>query len=416
MQPLFIGAEFCILNRRDAKAQRSNGFVSVSFVDIFPMPLHQTLNILQTCFSHSWGGLEIQALEVTRKLQERGHRMWLACCRGSRLAQEAHLHDINVIPLDVSGYLHPTIVWELSRFIKRQGIQIIHCQLSKDIATIVPAMKLSGHRVPIILSKRVGSYIPKKDIFHRFTYGHVSKVMAISEVIHKNVLDTTPMTPDRVMTLHDAIDIDAFSLRRVNRNLVRTELGFGSDIIVIGLVGRFSPGKGHEEFLEAASVLAKLYNHVHFLVVGEASHGEERYAQRIHTLARTLGLERVVTFAGYRKDIPEVMAALDIFAFPSHAESFGVVLIEAMAMERPVVSTNCDGVLDIVVDGKTGLYVHPRNGVELATALDQMINDPALRDRMGKEGRRRVEELFDQQKQMNRIEEIYFELLEKKDR
>jgi glycosyltransferase involved in cell wall biosynthesis len=356
--------------------------------------------------------LEIQALEVTRKLQERNHRVWLACNRGSRLAQEAQLHDINTVSLDVSGYFHPRIIWQLSRFVKRHGINIIHCQLSKDIATIVPAVKLSGQRVPIILSKRVGSYVSKKDVFHRFTYAHVSKVMAISKVIHKNVLDTTPVTPDRVMTLHDAIDTGLFSLRQVDRNRARREFGFTDDLIVIGLVGRFSPGKGHEELLGAASLLSSKHSNIHFLVVGEASHGEERYAQMIRTLSLSLGLQKVMTFSGYRKDIPEVMSALDIFAFPSHAESFGVVLIEAMAMERPVVSTNCDGVLDIVVDGQTGIYVHPRNAAELATALSRLIDDAALREKMGKAGRRRVEELFDQRKQMNTIEEVYYELLE----
>lgn len=375
------------------------------------MPLHRTLSILQTCFSDSWGGLEIQALEVTRKLRERDHRVWLACNRGSRLAQEARLHDINTVSLEVSGYFHPRIIWQLSRFIRHHGINIIHCQLSKDIATIVPAMKLSGQRVPIVLSKRVGSYVSKKDVFHRFTYEHVSKVMAISNVIHKNVLDTTPMTPDRVMTLHDAIDTDLFSMQHVDRNSVRREFGFADDLIVIGLVGRFSPGKGHEEFLEAAILLAKKYSNIHFLIVGEASHGEERYAQKIRTLSLSLGLDKVVTFAGYRKDIPEVMAALDIFAFPSHAESFGVVLIEAMAMGRPVVSTNCDGVLDVVVDGQTGIYVHPRNAAELATALARLIEDRELRDRMGRAGRERVEQLFDQRKQMNTIEEVYYSLL-----
>jgi glycosyltransferase involved in cell wall biosynthesis len=238
--------------------------------------------------------------------------------------------------------------------------------------------------------------------------------MAISEVIHKNVLDTTPMTPDRVMTLHDAVDTDLFSLRQVDRNRARREFGFADDLIVIGLVGRFSPGKGHEELLEAATLLSKKYSNIHFLIVGEASQGEERYAQKIRTLSLSLGLEKVVTFSGYRKDIPGVMAALDIFAFPSHAESFGVVLIEAMAMERPVVSTNCDGVLDIVVDGQTGIYVHPRHATELATALARLINDAALREKMGKAGRRRVEELFDQRKQMNKIEEVYYELLEER--
>lgn len=377
------------------------------------MPLHNTLNILQTCFSHSWGGLEIQALEVTRTLQERGHRMWLACCRGSRLAQEAHRHDINTIPLDVSGYVHPQIVWQLSRFIKRHGIHIIHCQLSKDIATIVPAMKLSGRRVPVLLSKRVGSYVSKKDLFHRLTYAHVSKVLAVSEVIHKNVLETTPVTSERVMTLHDAIDTSLFSPHRIDRQKVRSEFGFSNDMIVIGFVGRFSPGKGHEELLGAVSLLSKTYKNIHFLVVGEASRGEHRYEQKIRTLTLALDLQNVITFTGFRSDIPEVMAAFDIFAFPSHAESFGIVLIEAMAMGRPVVSTNCDGVLDIVVDGETGIYVHPRNGKELAEALARLIEDSSLRESMGKAGRKRVEELFDQRKQLNKLEGIYYELLEK---
>jgi glycosyltransferase involved in cell wall biosynthesis len=88
-----------------------------------------------------------------------------------------------------------------------------------------------------------------------------------------------------------------------------------------------------------------------------------------------------------------------------------MVLIEAMALERPVVSTNCDGVLDIVVDGVTGLYVHPKKGLELAEALARLIGDPGLRERMGKAGRRRVVELFDKKKQIDRIEQIYCALL-----
>jgi glycosyltransferase involved in cell wall biosynthesis len=117
-------------------------------------------------------------------------------------------------------------------------------------------------------------------------------------------------------------------------------------------------------------------------------------------------------FAGFRRDIPDLMAAFDVFAFPSHAEAFGLVLIEAMAMERPVVSTNCDGVLDIVVDGVTGLYVNPRNAIQLANAIEKLGTDGELREKIGKNGRRRVEELFDQRRQIARIEEIYYGLLD----
>lgn len=371
----------------------------------------EPLNILQTCFSHSWGGLEIQAMEVTKQLSDHGHNVCLACCKASRLALEAESSDLATLPLDVTGYVHPRIIWQLSRIIARHHIDIIHCQLSKDIATMVPALILSRRRIPLLLSKRVGSYINKKDLFHRLTYRRVDRVLAISEVIHRNVLDTTPVPPGRVLTLHDAIDTDLFSLPRVDRQKVRKEFGVSDNTILVGFVGRFSPGKGHEELLEAAHSIARQREDVQFLIVGEASHGEERYEQRIRTLSHSLGIDGVVTFAGFRNDIPEIMAAFDIFAFPSHAESFGVVLIEAMAMERPVVSTNCDGVLDIVVDGETGLYVNPRRPDELAEALTSLIEDPVLRNNMGAAGRRRVEELFSQAKQIKKIESLYAELL-----
>lgn len=373
--------------------------------------IHQPLNILQTCFSQSWGGLELQALEVTKQLRSRTHRVWLACVRGSKLEQEARATGIEVLPLKVTGYVHPVAVSKLVQLIRREGIDIIHCQHSKDIATVVPAKKLSGEYCPIVLSKRVGSYVSKKDGFHRFTYSNVDRVLAISEVIHKNVLETTPVSPDRVVTLHDAVDTEVFSLAHVSRKRVRREFSFDDETFVIGFVGRFSSGKGHEEFLEAANILNKKYGNIRFLVVGEASHGEQAYEQRIRSLSRALRLDGVLQFTGYRKDIPDVMAAFDVFAFPSHAEAFGVVLIEAMAMERAVVSTNCDGVLDIVVDGETGIYVNPRNVQQLVAAIERLGADTELREKMGKAGRKRVEELFDQRKQISKIEAIYYDLL-----
>jgi glycosyltransferase involved in cell wall biosynthesis len=348
---------------------------------------------------------------MSKHLARRGHQVWLACCPGSRLQHEAATENIRTLALDVSGYFHPRIAWSLGRFIAGEAIDIIHCQLSRDISTVVPAMRLSFKHVPVILSKRVGSYITKRDPLHRFTYAGVSRVLAISDIIHRNVLETTPVPPDRVLTLHDAVDTDLFSPSRMYQANLRREYDLDDDIVVVGFVGRFSHGKGHEELLAAADTIRKQRSNVRFLVVGEASHGERHYEMKIHGLARSLGLENTVLFTGFRKDIPEVMASFDLLAFPSHAESFGVVLIEAMAMELPVVSTNCDGVLDIVINGETGLYVHPRNAPELAAALLRLIDSPETRYRMGKAGRARVVEKFDQQKQINALERIYREVL-----
>jgi glycosyltransferase involved in cell wall biosynthesis len=370
-----------------------------------------SLRILQTCFSVSWGGLEMQAIEMSRQLQARGHDVWLAAPSGSRLAQKAVHYPFSVLPLPVHGYIHPLLAWRLSRFICSNRIDVIHCQHSRDLATVIPARQLAGGTVPTILSKRMGSYIRKKDLLHRYTYGHLRYVLAISNVIQRNVLETTPMTPDRVLTLHDAVDLTRFDPKKVDRVAARRSFGIEDGTPVIGFVGRFSPGKGHEEILDAAKILVDRGSQFRLVIAGEASLGEEAYAASIRTRMEALKLEDRVIFAGYRADVPAVMAAFDLFAFPSHAESFGVVLIEAMAMRRAVVATNCDGVVDIVVDRLTGLMVPPRQAVPLADALGRLLRDPAMAQRMGASGRQRVEELFDQRKQIDRLETIYRDII-----
>lgn len=349
----------------------------------------------------------MQAIELSRQLHARGHTVWLAAPAGSRIAQEATRHAFNFLPLAVHGYVHPLLAWRLSRFIKAKAVSVIHCQHSRDLATVIPARQLAGGTVPVLLSKRMGSYIQKKDFFHRYTYARVRYVLAISNVINRNVLETTPMTPDRVLTIHDAVDLTVFDPERVDRIATRRSFGVTDETPIIGFVGRFSPGKGHEEILEAARILKERGWAFRLVIVGEPSHGEEEYAASVHEKAGSLGINDRVVFAGYRPDMPAVMAAFDMFAFPSHAEAFGVVLIEAMAMKRAVVATNCDGVVDIVVDRMTGLMIPPKLAVPLADALGRFLRDPDLRMRMGEAGRERVEGLFDQRKQIDLLETIY---------
>jgi glycosyltransferase involved in cell wall biosynthesis len=369
------------------------------------------LNILQTCCSASWGGLEMQALEITRRLHDRGHRLWLASPEQSRLFRETTHFPFTAYPLNVTGYFHPRLQWTLSRFLHSEAIDIVHCQHSRDLATVIPAHHLSRCHCPVLLSKRVGSYIQKHDILHRYTYGRLDRVLAISNVIHRYVVATTPIAPEKVLTLHDAVDLSQFNPASVDRQAVRASLGIPPGMLLFGFVGRFSPGKGHEELLDAAALLVKKGRTFHLGVAGEASHGEEQYATEIRARAHTLNLDANVTFLGYRADIPAVMSAFDVLVFPSHAESFGVVLIEGMAMERPVVATNCDGVVDIVVDGETGIMVPPKDAKRLAEGMDALLQDPSLRVRMGAAGRKRVMDLFDQEKQIGRIEALYYQLL-----
>ena len=160
------------------------------------------------------------------------------------------------------------------------------------------------------------------------------------------------------------------------------------------MLARFSPGKGHEEFLAAAKQLNEKNNKLRFLIVGEASHGEDDYATQIKKLASQLRIENIL-FTGFRSDTPEVLAAMDIFVFPSHSEAFGIALVEAMAMAKPSVCSNSDGVLDIAIDGETSFLFENKNANDLAEKIQKLLSEPGLGLHMGVKARERAVNKFD---------------------
>ncbi len=372
------------------------------------------LRILYTCFSPSWGGLEIQALDEALLIAEKGHHPTFACLPGTPLFREATDRKLAVIPLKVAGYFHPRAIWTLRQFLDQGNIDLVHSQLSKDIATVVPALRLCQRPIPLILSRRMGSGISKKDLFHRFTYSRVARVLAISSVIRENVARTTPVASERIITVHHGVDLKLFSVNNETRVRLRKEFGIAENTIVVGFVGRFSPGKGHEELLNAAASLNTRFTNLRFVIVGKASHGEERYEHEIKALSHSLGLDKLTMFTGFRTDIPEIMSVFDLFCFPSHAEAFGAVLVEAMAMKLPVVASKSDGVLDIVVGGETGLLVPPKDSTSLAEALTRLIEDPEMRENMGRAGRARAERMFSRESLGKTLLQIYENVLDEK--
>jgi glycosyltransferase involved in cell wall biosynthesis len=369
--------------------------------------------ILQSCGSRSWGGLEMQVVVECTELMSRGHEVALLCHPKSRLEQEAKQANLETLPLELRATSYPVALGTLRRFLTRRHIEIINAQLSQDLSGLVPAAIFIPTPPSIILTKRVGSFISKKDEFHRWLYRHVALVISVSEVIRKNVIDTCPIDADRVVTLFDGVDLDRFDPDRVDRMAFRQELGIREGEFVIGMVGRFSPGKGHEEFIDAANMIHSRSPEIKFVVVGEPSRGEDEYGKGICERGKILADKGAMIFTGFRTDIPEVMAALDILAFPSHAEAFGDVLIEAMAMKLPIVSTNCDGVIEIVVDEETGIQVPPRDAPALSSALARLVQDEQLRRSLGEAGRRRVEKMFDLKQRTDTLEGLYARVLDR---
>lgn len=370
------------------------------------------MKILYSCLSKSWGGMEMVALTGIKQLISRNIQVELLCTDESRLQIEANNLGIIIHSIKFNRNISPSAIIKIAAVIRSCKYDLIHSHASKDLWALVPALKMIRSKTPLLLTKHVGSFIVKKDFLHKWIYNRLNLAIAISMVIKNNLQDTTPLNENKIILLPNGVDLKIFDPGKVDPKKMRSELNILDNEILIGMIARFSPGKGHEEFLSAADILNKKFNNLKFIIVGEASHGENEYAQRIKNLAKQHKLMNV-SFLGYRSDIPEIISAMDVFIFPSHAEAFGVALIEAMAMGKASVCSSTDGVLDIALNGETNYMFKNKDSIDLAKKIELLIMDQSIRIEMGKKAKQRVIEKFDLEIVTDEIIRIYQNQMEK---
>jgi glycosyltransferase involved in cell wall biosynthesis len=367
------------------------------------------MKVLKSCGSPSWGGIEIYILRTIEALNQHSDDVPILCLPDSNIQKNARENGITILPILSKGAGRLGSILKLKKYLKENNTDVIHTHLSNDLWILVPALKLAGSKAKLILSKGMESGVNKKDIFHRLLYDRVDCVVPVSDFIKKNVIATCPVGEDKMKVIHDGIQLEKFNPDLFNKNEIRKQLGFNESTIIIGMVGRMSPGKGHEIFFRSAKMIidSGLKDRVNFLVVGSASFGEVEYEKKLHTEAESLGLKEVITFAGHQSNIPYYLSAIDILAFPSNDESFGGTLLEAMAMKLPVAASNSGAVPEIVIDGETGLLVPRNDAAALTEAFIKLIKDEKLRSTLGANGRKRAEQHFDMKEYIRKFEELY---------
>lgn len=180
----------------------------------------------------------------------------------------------------------------------------------------------------------------------------------------------------------------------------------------IAIVGRIAPWKGQHIFLQAAALIVKRIPFVKFFIVGCPLFGEQKYEQELRQLCSSLNLDQHVVFTGFREDVSAFMAKMDVIVHASiTGEPFGQVVIEAMAVGKPVVATNGGGIPEIVVHGKTGLLIPMNDAAAMAAAIASLIQDPALARNMGRLGRQRVQDHFTINHTARGVQDVYDSLL-----
>ena len=216
---------------------------------------------------------------------------------------------------------------------------------------------------------------------------------------------------DRVDVIHNGVALDRFAPGRGGVEL-RGELGLEPDQIAIGIVGNFSPVKCHALFFEAAARVARQSRETVFLVVGGEVFPENRgREQKLRTLVENTGLFDRVRFTGVRRDMPEVMDALDVLVAAAEAEACSRAVVEAMAAGTPVVAAAAGGNPELVAAGETGLLFKANSAPALAEALSLLVDDDERRQAMAGAARQRAVQHFGIERQVEAIEAVYDRVL-----
>jgi glycosyltransferase involved in cell wall biosynthesis len=213
----------------------------------------------------------------------------------------------------------------------------------------------------------------------------------------------------RIAVIPGCTDVARFDPRRVNRGALRRELKIDADCPIVACVARLQRWKGHSLFLRTGALVHRAISRAHFVIVGGALFGlEQDYEQELRREAAQLLPRDHVHFLGHRHDLPEILADIDLLVHcPITPEPFGLVLLEAMAMQVPVVATRAGGPAEIVLDGRTGILVPLGDPELLAGAVIATLSDPTKRRLFGMAARQRVEERFSAQRLVSDLEEEF---------
>src|SRR5207244_8348641 len=330
--------------------------------------------VLHTESSRGHGGQEIRTLAEARWLIGHGWRALIACQPDSPLLAEARASSIPVEAVRMGSATDIGAIVRLRRLMRERGVSLVYTHSSVDSWLGGLAAKSLGR--PVVRSRHVSIPIRRR---RALVYRLADRIITSGEGVRAMVIGAG-ITPERVVAISAGVDSARFH-PGVSGKAVRDELGLGG-ASVVGLVANVRGSKGHNVFLDAARAVLAVAPDTRFLIVGDGVGFDEVKAR-----VQQMGLESRVHLTGFRRDVPEVMAALDVLVLPStRSEATSQVIPQALAVGTPVVGSNVGGIPELVRDGETGRLVPPEDPPALARAVLEILRDPDRARAMGRAG------------------------------
>ncbi|MFA5339471.1 MAG: glycosyltransferase family 4 protein [Candidatus Omnitrophota bacterium] len=323
------------------------------------------------------------------------------------LASEARNSGLRVEIVKLKGKFDRSSIGRLRNILLTNKIDILHAnEYRSDIIGFLAARHTNARTIAtahgwLYIDPKIKLYEWIDSMFLRA----FDEVIAVSGAM-KNELAKAGIPQDKLKIIENALDYS--DIRSGAGSDIRKEIGAGPETIIVGSVGRLSLERGYEYLLDAAKEILGKCSDIKFLIAGDGDLKNSLIAR-----AQRLGIKEKIVFLGFRKDVKNVYAALDIFVSSSLRESFGLALVEAMAAGKPVVATAVGIAQEIIKNGDNGLLVKPGSAEEIGKAMLILFSDDNKRMEMGDSARRTIEDRFSRNKMIKEYEIAYRSLIDK---
>jgi glycosyltransferase involved in cell wall biosynthesis len=342
-------------------------------------------------------GAEMQLVRLTRQMQARGHHFTTMIKRGCKATDEMWRLGVDAKPLAIGGKLNLLAIHILAEQARQMRAEVIQSTLSTASWWCGWLERLSGRRT----IGHVQGFTSAR------WHAHQSHLLAVSQAV-KDDLVVQGIAPEKITVLHNALSPAEF-VARCDPHSVRTEFGADDHTPVVGTIAHLSEKKGHRDLFAAIPAVCREFPRVQFWIIGQGPLRDE-----LEAAARASGTINHVRFLGFRRDMADLMQAIDVMALPSHREPCALVYIEAALMKKPIVACRAGGAPESIADGETGLLVPVRDSAAIAAALCELLANRARAKKMGEAGYDRARDLFGWPRFIRTLESVYDRVLDER--
>ncbi|MCK5533467.1 glycosyltransferase family 4 protein [bacterium] len=373
------------------------------------------MNIVQVVNIRWWNAIAEYGISLAKGLHKRKHRVFV-------IGEKNTPPVIKAEGWGIPTYTHFNLnkpwcflsdFFRLKEFLKKEKIQIINAHYGEGFFTLALAIKSlqaenSNFKIGLVRT-RGEMRPPKNNWFNRIIHQKIADKLIVSSDFVKNLsVNSLHLEEKKIDTVYPFVDIEKFRLDNKQEKL-RKKLHVEEKTTLVGVIGRLDPVKGHQIFIEAAGKISAKNSKVKFLIVGEEKNLKIKDLEQI---AEKSGVRNKIIFVGFCANVSDVMNLCDVGVVSSvGSEAISRVTMEWMSVGKPVVGTKVGSIPEIIKEKITGFLVPPGDSDLMAQRIEFLLENKKRAQVMGKEGRKRIENVFTRDIFIKKMEEIYAEII-----